>query len=414
MRLQAGWLDEHPLRVPCGKCGILISGTVYFDQAKAGLRYDIHNASAIDETMPEFYLEASGELLAEKLKRHSGGPFVWSPPPFFQAISAMGNENYGEFKGKTLQFLAATKFEWPKVRRINELWLNRQYSYLPDEVAQYLPKNKFPMNNEAEYIRGVHQLSVLFLWPVLDQKRFTKQTNFLFRSLPMLAKRHAEFVDLLEYFADNGLLRKYAELLLGRLAHFVDRFKYVIPAFALLFYEKKPKGLKKDKGITTASFEDVKSFYSDTYEVLSEMLPLLVAYNNLRYRGNFQAMKHIRKDVVTLDDLIGRSKGERLQFVDGSEAFDRLLFPRLDNKLRNAIAHTSYQEDLANQRITYFPSGVTGKGAAKRIYMIDAVQRCWSVFLCMVDMMELQYQTERLYYVIVEKNKPVDPRVFHE
>jgi len=32
----------------------------------------------------------------------------------------------------------------------------------------------------------------------------------------------------------------------------------------------------------------------------------------------------------------------------------------------------------------------------------------------MVDMMELQYQTERLYYVIVEKNKPVDPRVFHE
>jgi len=66
----------------------------------------------------------------------------------------MGNENYGEFKGKTLQFLAATKFEWPKVRRINELWLNRQYSYLPDEVAQYLPKNKFPMNNEAEYIRA--------------------------------------------------------------------------------------------------------------------------------------------------------------------------------------------------------------------------------------------------------------------
>ncbi len=27
MRLQAGWPEEHPLRVPCGRCGILISGT---------------------------------------------------------------------------------------------------------------------------------------------------------------------------------------------------------------------------------------------------------------------------------------------------------------------------------------------------------------------------------------------------
>ena len=85
MRLQVGWLEEHPIRVPCGKCGILISGTVYFDQEKADLHYKIHNASSVGETVPDFYVEASGELLAEKLKRHIGGPFVWAPPPFFQA-----------------------------------------------------------------------------------------------------------------------------------------------------------------------------------------------------------------------------------------------------------------------------------------------------------------------------------------
>jgi hypothetical protein len=413
MRLQAGWLDEHPLRVPCGKCGILISGTVYFDQVKGGLRYEIHNASEINETEPEFYLEASGELLAEKLKRHPGGPFIWSPPPFFQALWAMGNENYAEFKGRALRFLASTKFEWPKVRRINELWLNQQYAYLPGEVAQYLPTSKFPMNNEAEYLRGVHQLNLLFLWPILDDARFGKQTNFIFRTLPVLADKPAgRYVDLLKHFAEEGLLRKYGDQLLGRLAHFVDRFKYLMPAFALRFYQKKPKGLKKDKGITTASFEDVKGFYSDTFEVLAEMLPLLVAYNNLRYRGDYQVMRHVRRDVTTLDDFIAKSKGDRLQFLDGSEAFDRLVFPHLDNKLRNAVAHASYTQDLAQQRITYYPSGVTGKGAAKRMYMIDAVQRCWSLFLCMVDMMELHYQTEKLYYVTVKRNKTVDPRVF--
>jgi hypothetical protein len=76
MRLQVGWLDEHPIRVPCGKCGILISGTIYIDQVNPNLRYEIHNASEIEEAIPDFYLDASGELLAEKLKRHKGGPFV--------------------------------------------------------------------------------------------------------------------------------------------------------------------------------------------------------------------------------------------------------------------------------------------------------------------------------------------------
>jgi len=212
MRLQAGWPEEHPLRVPCGRCGILISGTVRFDQAKGGLQYEIHNATEVDETVPEYYLEASGELLAEKLKRHSGGTFVWSPPPFFQALWAMGNENYTEFKRKTLQFLSFTKTEWPKARRINELWLSKRYGYLPDEVARYLPIEKFPMSNEAEYVRGVHQLNLLFLWPILDHSRFGKQTKFLFRELPKIAQRHrTQFDDLLKYFMEQGLIQKWGE-----------------------------------------------------------------------------------------------------------------------------------------------------------------------------------------------------------
>jgi hypothetical protein len=413
MRLQVGWLEEHPIRVPCGKCGILISGTIHIDQVNPGLRYEIHNASEIQETVPDFYVEASGELLAEKLKRYKGGPFFWSPPPFFQALWAMGNDNYTEFKGKALQFLAFTKTEWPKVRRINELWLGKQYQYLPDEVARYLPKDKFPMTNEAEYVRGVHQLNLLFLWAVLDHSRFEKQTKFLFRTLQSLSSHHGKgFAELLKYFADQDLLQKYGEQLHGRMAHFVDRFRYLLPAFALRFYQKRPKGLNKQKGVTTATFEDVKSFYADSYEVFTEMLPLVVAYNNLRYRGDFKLMRNKRKDVVTLDDFIVRSKGERLAFVDGSEMFDRLLYPHLDNKLRNATAHTSYKEDLMQQRITYYPAGVMGKGQSKKVYLIDVLRRCWSLFYCIVDMMELHYQTQKLYYVVVLRNKVVHPSVF--
>ena len=38
LRTQIGWLKQHPIRVHCGECNILISGTLETDQENAAYK----------------------------------------------------------------------------------------------------------------------------------------------------------------------------------------------------------------------------------------------------------------------------------------------------------------------------------------------------------------------------------------
>jgi hypothetical protein len=237
IRVQVGWLDHHPVSVPCGKCGITLSGTAHFDQVKATAHYEFPNADEIEETHPSFYLEVSGEFVTDKLREYSGGPFIWSPPPFFQALWAMGQNGNAEFKSKTLQFLQFARNDWHKVKRINELWLGGQHHYLSSELRQYLPNPQFPLNNPLEYLRGVHQLNLLLLWPILDHARFKRTTDFLFRAMPqMVDANRAGFLALLTFFEEANLLQSYEWKILTCLESFALKFRYLIPLFSLRFY----------------------------------------------------------------------------------------------------------------------------------------------------------------------------------
>jgi hypothetical protein len=84
VRTQLGWLEEYPIRVHCGNCGILISGKAYQDPFKGLFKITFDNSTNVPETEPDYYIEASGELLTEKLQpANFDNNYLYSPPPFF-------------------------------------------------------------------------------------------------------------------------------------------------------------------------------------------------------------------------------------------------------------------------------------------------------------------------------------------
>lgn len=368
VRTQIGWLSSHPIRVHCGECNILISGTLTTDRQTPSYKLSFANATEVDDPRPRFYVEVSGELLTRKVEPLTTDPLCPYPAPFFESLWRMGNENYRTFKAQTQQFLSLIENEWPRVRRINELWLAGSLDYVRREVWKVLPQDKFPMNNRLECMRGVHNINLLFLKPALDMDRFMATVDFLGTATVGLARsRRTELGNLVDDFADQGLLRQYEARVLHGMTQWVETFPFLIPAFGVrLFYQGEPGDLGAATcGLNTASFEDLKQFFLDTFESSSEMLRLVVAMNNLEHRRDFLRMASRRRDVATLVDFDAKSKGERLQFVDGSEAFDRLVDPPLDNKLRNAIGHFAYRHDGARQVVRYFPSGIEGRVKAR-------------------------------------------------
>ncbi|HEO8422555.1 MULTISPECIES: hypothetical protein [Niallia] len=175
----------------------------------------------------------------------------------------------------------------------------------------------------------------------------------------------------------------------------------MIPVFGMDFYKEASENVLDQKGITTVSFEDLKQFYVDVYEVITEMLELIVAYNNLKYRGDFLLMKEIRSDVVSLDDYTNKlkSKGIKLSFIDGNEAFDNIVYPHLNKELRNAIGHNTYKIDIQSQQITYFPKGKEGNEQPPVISLKDFTRSCWDIFQSLMNLSELVYQTRSFYYL---------------
>jgi hypothetical protein len=241
---------------------------------------------------------------------------------------------------------------------------------------------------------AVHQMNIHFLFNVLNQDFFDKKSKLIMNELVGLyTELPSEFTNLINFFSE--FMPRYQEKIFDCLKMFVEKFNYMIPVFGISFYQEN---LSNDKGITTVSFEDLKRFYMDIYEVITEMLELLIAFNNLKHRGSFRTMKSKRRDVITIDDYIKKNKGAKVEFLDGSETFDSLVYPSLNVKLRNAIGHYTYKVDGKTQIITYYPSGDEKDENPPIITLVGFVSTCWNIFQALINFSELVYQTRKLIY----------------
>jgi len=224
--------------------------------------------------------------------------------------------------------------------------------------------------------------------------------NFIMQEIAKLLDTHRdEYIKLINYSNANKIANRLEQKIVKQMDEFTKIFEFIIPVFGLQFCKKVPEDLPVKKGLITASFEDLKQFYIDSYETAADSVDLLIAYNNLKYRGNFEKMAAKRKDIKSIADFIGKSKGTKLEFIDGKEDFDRLINNYLDNRVRNAIGHNSYEYDGLTQLITFYPRGFEDKSNILRMHLLEFADSCLRLFLCLIDLYGLVYQTKKIYYV---------------
>ncbi|MGP4076297.1 metal-binding protein [Halobacillus sp. K22] len=411
VRIQVGWLDMHPIRFNCGRCEILITGNMFQDQLNAVAHTKFENVIKVpDKDDSDFHIEVSGEFLTQKLQSYQFSNTFF--PPFFTSGMWLMEENMGEFKRKTLRFLSTLNNDWPKYRRVNELWLRGNYQYLYKDLNKQIRNKQFPLKNELHYLIAIRQTNIRLLSSTLSKNFFEKQIRFIGEEVSNLSKnKNKEFSTLLEYFSNS--IHRNEEKIFESIKQFINIFRFMIPVFGMDFYKNSTDVELDEKGITTVSFEELKQFYVDIYEVITEMLELIVAYNNLKYRGDFQLMKEKRKDVVRLEDFKKKSKGAKLEFIDGNEEYDNIVYPYLNNKLRNAIGHNTYKMEIQSQQITYFPKGNEDNEEPLVTSLKDFTRCCWDIFQSLMNLSELVYQTREFYY-LSQGLTPTSEHIFEE
>lgn len=401
LRTQIGWLDQHPIRVHCGRCNILVSGIAEFDQHNAKSQFRFDNATRVTDVKPDYYLEASGELLTEKLQPYDElNPVATLIPPFFHAAFGPMADRLEEFQERTQVFLKR-RTEWPKVRRINELFRNGNHQYLAQEAHRFVPEAEFPMDNQLEVTRALHSLNMGYFNSLFDRSEMESTIQLINSTVNHLEQQDAtSLFALATSFNDGGFLDHYEFKVFERMDQFNELFAFMIPIFSLHFYKEIPSDVASlGKGITTASFEDVKQFYFDSFEVLADIARLPLAYTNLVQRQDHQMMANLRKDCKTLDDWdILPSKVKRLDYIDGNGPFDRFVRSKMDHQLRNAIGHNSYRYDGASQLLSFSPNGRRDSSSELSTSLLEVIKQCWGVFHSFLQLYVLVYKTRLVYY----------------
>lgn len=404
LRVQAGFLAWHPIRFNCGNCKISLYGEATFNAPNITL--NMCRGKIINEVQnPNFLLSVSGELLCPKLMSITSNDEICSSmSPFIHATSLMGFDKYDEFKQCIINSLDYILNQQNHFIVCNQLHFLKQDNYLKNELS-YLPKDIYPLNNEVDFYRAIHYVNRLF-YEIINKEQAKAIANLIFKEIDdFMQNNKKEFLNLIQYFDNVGMLDKWEYNIFQLSKQIIENFHKFIPIIGKKYYSQDINQLEQNYSINTISFEEVEPIYFKCYELLSDMLPILISYNNLKYRNNFETMKSgikfRKKDIKTITDYISvDSKGFRIDCIDGTEMFDNIVYNTFDRAVRNSIGHFNYEiltQDVFNQTILFKNLKNNNKNETRSLLKICIGM--WQMFLAINDVAEIIYQTKKISYI---------------
>lgn len=394
IRLQVGWLDEHPIAVTCGKCGISLKGKVKIGQDTSRLKFEFENSEIVNATpttIPDYVVECSGEFTT--IKMCDGWclqeNFI---TPFIRYQQKSGEfDNYKSF-ANSVATLKQTASIWPQYKRVLQLYKDGNQEYLKQEIKKLFPEEFIMCRNELEIMRAVRMIEVHgFLSPL---KPVILELPQIGSDILKLDKEKMNY--LIEYLNthDGYSLNQMKEQVNTLLGEFVETYPYLIPALSLQFCDEGSVDFEVE-GTTTSTYEDVRQFYLDAYEMLGNLLIIPAAIDNIKNRGD--ANNFIANDagIISLDRFITATKANRFHLYNKNELYMRTIDVKYNQKLRNAIGHNDVEYETLTQKIIYIPDP---KKREKKLseYLLEFEIEALSMFQAILAISEYLYRLREL------------------
>lgn len=392
IRLEIGYLKQHPIVVTCWNCGTSLTGEVNIDQDKIDVKVSFENAEIVEKGSEEEYvMECSGEFPTLKLHKDTNPVDL---TPFIRYVTRLkSRKKLIEFKNDIFTLNKTIK-NWPKYKRIFDLseknTSEKNKKYLVQELKKNIPKIVDPCKTKLEVLRAIHMIEIISF---IDTLRKDIISN-LSVSESVCSLNLKQLIDLIMYLElhDGYSLKNMQSSIYKIEDEFVGVYQYLIPAYAISFC-KKDSFDYETVGSATSDFELVKSFYLDAYETLGNLLILPISLDNIKYRNNFKVCDSqvMHRDQFSLDDFLKLGKGNRYHFSKSNEMYTSYLKCDVSSKLRNAIGHNDVQYDKVSQQITYIPDSKQ-RANKKSTYLLKFESEAIDMFKSILTISEYLYR----------------------
>ncbi len=390
MRTPAGYIYNTPVRIHCGNCNTLLTGEFISDNEDRRAYYVPGNCKEVLPQNYEYYGEASGEILCKKIELLPGTKEDLSNPPslspvfgFFEAMSLDDKNNFINYAC----FASDLIKRWDSKQIKYNLFLNGKMDLIRDKYEMDAKRLGYNLSSDFEIMRYVYY-SFFFDCGGIFKKKEIKRTlleiNDHFRHLNTQALK--EYINFLD--EKNRIVTIQAKLF-EIMFSFIKIVKNLIPAICANLYDDPTTIDKETLGLTTCSFEDIKSFYQDTYENLAECCDLVVGLDNIENRDAF----NLFTNKFDMDKFSKQSKGNRIKHLGSEEFFAKTFNISSDsNEMRNAIGHNDYNYKGIQQTIEYT---VQTTGENKTSYLLDVAIESVKLMQSAYILMFFLYETQR-------------------
>ena len=371
MRSSAGYIHRTPVRIHCGKCNTLLTGHFISDDANAKAYFEPGNCTEVSARPYDYYGEASGELLCRKITYLPDEgltiPTTLSPAmSFLMSIETEERDHFIDFACH----LASMREAWDKERIFYDLVINKKSDVLKRNYAHIAEINGYSLESEVGVLCYYYYSYFTNIGGVFTKKNLISNLRTVNYEINHL-DRTALF-DFIAFLQTGNRLQHAQARMYEIMESFIGISSFVIPAIGAMRYREPDSINKEEIGISTCSFEDIKSFYQNTYEVLGEYCDIVIGLNNAKYRESYESFAFN----LTMEKFVDQTKGNRIKSLSQEECFSSLFAIKDNsNELRNAIGHSDVKYNGTDQTIEYVPNH-RKPSDSRSAFLLDVAIQC--------------------------------------
>lgn len=390
LRFQMGYFDI-PFDICCPNCKVHISGIRAITKQH---RFDIKNANVVDEDKEQidYFSDFSVELPSHKIKKYESIESLVNSgfSPFMVTAQLFGFENYEKLMKNISGFISIRDKLWQRLSAFYDVYFENRIDLLKPQLIKI--SKAYVVENKLDISMALHQLLVISFNSILPDNSLCEFTQYGEKIIRSINSRDIllliQKLDEKAYFDQNG------KRILDIISRWNSKFEVFIPAVMLSLGQAKEKINKEEYGIASTSYEFFKNFYSDSYELILDLIDIPVGLNNISERGSVDSFPtdSICKDFVAYRKL---TKGEKIKKLSAVETFSKPM--ELNRNVRNAIGHFNFNYDVATQKIT-FKDKYKGKENDVTMYLLDLACLCYENIVILFYLNELMYTLRKIDY----------------
>ncbi|WP_144467421.1 hypothetical protein [Bacillus toyonensis] len=371
LKYQVGYVEKNQFSFECPTCGVMIEGTINVNNKERKLDWNFDNlvdySGDILKSKEGYFLQLTSEFYENKislLKDYTFGtptPFIRNFCDYIENMNGLASylaedihQHVNHYKNLINLVLS---------NKDNVKYVFSEFEKLTDALNM-LDEEKFTSRYKTDrydiLFRAITDSIKLLL--NLNAEKF--QVNDIREKLFKMYENKVEFQKFKTSFQDS--LPSLINLLTNAVYSSVSIIPGIIPTIASETYDHRDiKAIREQYGLSTANYKTLLKNYAENYEILGKIMPLIAAIDNINTRGDINNFvkdsTNTRKSdpfvraTTSLKDFSRATIGIRIQYLKkiSSDVPRYNDLTVLNNRIRNAINHSSVEYDSIEQKLTF-------------------------------------------------------------